>query len=71
MPRVRVLLSALPHLAGPRLPDRACPWAHSWGPHREAKMPPMMRSRGRWVAEEGEVKPVSPAWQCAAPCLLY
>eukprot|EP00974_Lingulodinium_polyedra_P110120 10651572-Lingulodinium_polyedra.AAC.1 len=31
----------------------------------------MMRSRGQRVTEEGEVRPVSPAWQCAAPCLLY
>eukprot|EP00974_Lingulodinium_polyedra_P116693 11160139-Lingulodinium_polyedra.AAC.1 len=57
VPRVRVLLSTLPHLPGPQLPSRASPWAHSWGPRREDKMPPMMRSRGQWVTEEGEVRP--------------
>eukprot|EP00974_Lingulodinium_polyedra_P094407 9150547-Lingulodinium_polyedra.AAC.1 len=39
MPRVRVLLSTLPYLPGPQLPERASPWAHLWGPRRDAKMP--------------------------------
>eukprot|EP00974_Lingulodinium_polyedra_P124790 11191989-Lingulodinium_polyedra.AAC.1 len=34
-------------------------------------MPPMMRSKRQQIAQNGEVRPVGPPWQCTIPTLLY
>eukprot|EP00974_Lingulodinium_polyedra_P050733 4879743-Lingulodinium_polyedra.AAC.1 len=57
VPRGRILLTTLPCIVGPHPPEREWPWSHAWGPHREQRMPPMVRSRGQWATQGGEAQP--------------
>eukprot|EP00974_Lingulodinium_polyedra_P003369 315959-Lingulodinium_polyedra.AAC.1 len=41
-----MLLSTLPCVSGPLPPEREWPWSYAWGPPRDGKLAPMMRSRG-------------------------
>eukprot|EP00974_Lingulodinium_polyedra_P037493 3596490-Lingulodinium_polyedra.AAC.1 len=56
-PRDRILLATLPAIPGAQPPPRDPPWDPNWGPHRYGALAPMMRSRGRWSALDGEDHP--------------